>query len=224
MHVNQIWSQKSSPAAEQAAAGSFDTAMRLLHRQLGIKNFVPLRSMFLDLFTGSHSYLRALSSSPVVSLAIERGWNKSASPNVRGPPALVYHFSQLEEKLKAGYKATTTGKFTEALRIFLSILHTIPLDVVESRREVNEVKELIIIVKEYILGLQMELKRREMKGDSTRQQELAAYFTHCNLQTPHLRLTLLSAMSICYKVKNLATTSNFARRFVTQRLTSKTPN
>ncbi|ESQ53157.1 hypothetical protein EUTSA_v10024240mg [Eutrema salsugineum] len=214
MPVNQIWSQKSSLAAEQAAAGSFDTAMRLLHRQLGIKNFAPLRSMFLDLFTGSHSYLRAFSSSPVVSLAIERGWNESASPNVRGPPALVYDFSQLEEKLKAGYKATTTGKFTEALRVFLSILHTIPLVVVESRREVDEVKELIIIVKEYVLGLQMELKRREMKGDATRQQELAAYFTHCNLQTPHLRLALLSAMSVCYKAKNLATASNFARRLL----------
>ncbi|KAL1190257.1 Coatomer subunit alpha-1 [Cardamine amara subsp. amara] len=214
MPVNQIWSQKSSLAAEQAAAGSFDTAMRLLHRQLGIKNFAPLRSMFLDLFTGSHSYLRALSSSPVVSLAIERGWSESASPNVRGPPALVYDFSQLEEKLKAGYKATTLGKFTEALRVFLSILHTIPLVVVESRREVDEVKELIIIVKEYVLGLQMELKRREMRADPTRQQELAAYFTHFNLQTPHLRLALLSAMGVCYKAKNLATACNFARRLL----------
>ncbi|XP_019057409.1 PREDICTED: coatomer subunit alpha-1-like [Tarenaya hassleriana] len=214
MPVSQIWTQKSSLAAEHAAAGSFDTSMRLLNRQLGIKNFTPLKSMFLDLFAGSHSYLRAFSSSPVVSFAIERGWNDSTSPNVRGPPALVYNFSQLEEKLKAGYKATTAGKFTEALRMFLSILHTIPLVVVETRREVDEVKELIIIVKEYVLGLQMELKRREMKDDPIRQQELAAYFTHCNLQTPHLRLALLSAMSVCYKAKNLATASNFARRLL----------
>ncbi|XP_010555272.1 PREDICTED: coatomer subunit alpha-1-like [Tarenaya hassleriana] len=214
MPVSQIWTQKSSLAAEHAAAGSFDTAMRLLNRQLGIKNFMPLKSMFLDLFSGSHSYLRAFSSSPVVSLAIERGWNESASPNVRGPPALVYSFSQLEEKLKAGYKSTTAGKFTEALRVFLSILHTIPLVVVESRREVDEVKELIIIVKEYVLGLQMELKRREMRDDPIRQQELAAYFTHCNLQTPHLRLALLSAMSVSYKAKNLATASTFARRLL----------
>ncbi|XP_010526595.1 PREDICTED: coatomer subunit alpha-1 [Tarenaya hassleriana] len=214
MPVSQIWTQKSSLAAEHAAAGSFDTAMRLLNRQLGIKNFTPLKSMFLDLFAGSYSYLRAFSSSPVVSLAIERGWNESASPSIRGPPALAYNFSQLEEKLKAGYKATTAGKFTEALRLFLSILHTIPLVVVESRREVDEVKELIIIVKEYVLGLQMELKRREMRDDPVRQQELAAYFTHCNLQTPHLRLALLSAMSVCYKAKNLATASNFARRLL----------
>ncbi|TYI37735.1 hypothetical protein ES332_A03G234300v1 [Gossypium tomentosum] len=214
MPVSQIWSQRSSLAADHAAAGNFDTAMRLLSRQLGIRNIAPLKSMFLDLHTGSHSYLRAFSSAPVVSLAVERGWSESASPNVRGPPSLVFNFSQLDEKLKAGYKATTDGKFTEALRLFLSILHTIPLIVVESRREVDEVKELIIIAKEYVLGLQMELKRRELKDNPVRQQELAAYFTHCNLQMPHLRLALRNAMTICCKAKNLATAANFARRLL----------
>ncbi|XP_017615248.1 coatomer subunit alpha-1-like [Gossypium arboreum] len=214
MPVSQIWTQRSSLAADHAAAGNFDTAMRLLSRQLGIRNFAPLKSMFLDLHSGSHSYLRALSSAPVVSLAIERGWSESGSPNVRSPPALVFNFSQLDEKLKAGYKATTAGKFTEALRLFLSILHTIPFIVVESRREVDEVKELIIIAKEYVLGMQMELKRREMKDNPVRQQELAAYFTHCNLQLPHLRLVLLNAMTVCYKAKNLATAANFARRLL----------
>ncbi|KAF5734723.1 coatomer subunit alpha-1 [Tripterygium wilfordii] len=214
MPVSQIWIQRSSLAAEHAAAGNFDTAMRLLSRQLGIRNFAPLKSMFLDLHAGSHSYVRAFSLAPVVSLAVERGRNESANPNVRGPPALVFNFSQLEEKLKMGYKATTSGKFTEALRVFISILHTIPLIVVESRREVDEVKELIIIVKEYVLGLKMELKRRELKDDPVRQQELAAYFTHCNLQMPHLRLALLNAMTVCYKAKNLATAANFAQRLI----------
>ncbi|CAI0422909.1 unnamed protein product [Linum tenue] len=213
MPVSQIWIQKSSLAAEHVAAGNFDTAMRLLHRQLGIKNFSPLKSMFLDLHSGSQTYLRAVSATSVISLAVER-WNESGAPNVRAPPALVFSFSQLEEKLKAGYKATTAGKFTEALKLFIGILHTIPLIVVETRREVDEVKELIIIVKEYVQGLQMELKRREMKSDPVRQQELAAYFTHCNLQTPHLRLALLNAMTICYKAKNFVTAANFARRLL----------
>ncbi|XP_076892088.1 coatomer subunit alpha-1-like [Bidens hawaiensis] len=214
MPVSQIWVQKSSLAGEHAAAGNFDTAMRLLNRQLGIKNFKPLKSFFLDLHTGSHTHLPTFPSSPIISLAIERGWSESASPNVRNPPALVFSFSQLEDKLKAGYKATTAGKFTEALRVFMSILHTIPLIVVETRREVDEVKELVIIVKEYVLGLQMELKRREVKDDPVRQLELAAYFTHCNLQLPHLRLALVNAMSLCFKAGNLITASNFARRLL----------
>jgi coatomer protein complex subunit alpha (xenin) len=133
---------------------------------------------------------------------------------VRGQPALVFNFSQLEEKLKSGYKATTLGKFGEALRLFSSILHTIPLIVVDTRREVDEVKELIVIVKEYVLGLQMVVKSKEMEGDVVRQQELAAYFTHCNLQTPHLRLALLNAMIVSFKAGNLITAANFARRLL----------
>ncbi|OIW13247.1 hypothetical protein TanjilG_14180 [Lupinus angustifolius] len=214
MPVSQIWVQRSSLAADHAAAGNFETAMRLLNRQLGIKNFAPLRPVFIDLHNGSHSYLRAFSSAPVISFAVERGWTESSSANVRGPPALPFNLSQLDEKLKAGYKSTTAGKFTDALRMFISILHTIPLIVVESRREVDDVKELIIIVKEYVLGLQMELKRREIKNNPARQQELAAYFTHCNLQPPHLRLALLNAMTVCYKAKNLAMAANFARRLL----------
>ncbi|KAK9691029.1 hypothetical protein RND81_09G171600 [Saponaria officinalis] len=214
MPVSQIWTQKSSLAAEHAAAGNFDTAMRLLSRQLGIKNFVPLKPMFVDLHAGSHTYLRAFTSAPVISVAVERGWSEASAPNVRGPPALVFSFSQLEEKLKSGYKSTTAGKLSEALSIFLGILHTIPLIVVESRREVDEVKELIIIVKEYVLGLKMEIKRRELKDDPKRYQELAAYFTHCNLQTPHLRLALHLAMTVCFKAKNVSTAASFARRLL----------
>ncbi|XP_022948234.1 coatomer subunit alpha-1-like [Cucurbita moschata] len=210
----QVWIQRSSLAAEHVAAGNFDTAMRLLNRQLGIKNFAPLRSIFLDLHAGSQTYLRAVSSAPIVSMAIERGFSESSNINAKESPVLIFSFTQLEEKLKAGYKATTSGKFAEALRLFLGILHTIPLIVVESRREVDEVKELIIIVKEYVLGLQMELKRRELKDNPVRQMELAAYFTHCNLQMPHLRLALLNAMTVCYKAKNLASAANFTRRLL----------
>ncbi|GJW79267.1 coatomer subunit alpha-2 [Tanacetum coccineum] len=209
--VTQLWIQRSSLAAEHVAAGNFDTAMRLLNRQLGIKNFAPLRSLFIDLHFGSFSYLRAFSSVPVLSTPIEREVTDSAS---RGPPALVFKFSQLDEKLRTGYKATTAGRFAEALRIFLNILHTIPLIVVESRREVDEVKELILIVKEYVLGLQMELRRKESNDNPIRQQELAAYFTHCNLQLAHMRLALLNAMKLSYNARNLNTAANFARRFL----------
>ncbi|KAL6649011.1 hypothetical protein ACP70R_013235 [Stipagrostis hirtigluma subsp. patula] len=211
MPVSQIWTQKSSLAGEHAAAGNFDTAMRLLSRQLGIKNFAPLKPLFLDAHMGSHTFLRAFASAPVISVAVEKGWSETASPNVRGPPALVFSFSQMDDKLKAAYKATTEGKFPEALRQFLNILHTIPLLVVDSRREVDEVKELIEIVREYVLGLRMEVKRKELKDDPVRQQELAAYFTNCKLQKVHMRLVLSSAMGLCFKGGNYATAANFAR-------------
>jgi hypothetical protein len=52
------------------------------------------------------------------------------------------------------------------------------------------------------------------KGDAVRIAELAAYFTHVNLQPIHLQLTLRSAMNICIKLKNFATAYNFGRRLL----------
>uniref|UniRef100_A0A453H6T7 Coatomer alpha subunit C-terminal domain-containing protein n=1 Tax=Aegilops tauschii subsp. strangulata TaxID=200361 RepID=A0A453H6T7_AEGTS len=57
----------------------------------------------------------------------------------------------------------------------------------------------------------MELKRKELKDNVNRQQELAAYFTNCKLQRVHMRLVLSNAMALCYKQKNFATAEHFAR-------------
>ncbi|KAJ7564293.1 hypothetical protein O6H91_02G011500 [Diphasiastrum complanatum] len=212
--TSQIWAQKSSLAGEHAAAGAFDTAMRLLSRQLGIRNFEPLKPLFLDLNLASQTSLPGLVSVPVVALALEKGWSENASPNVGGSPALIVKLSSLEERLKLAYKTTTEGKFTEALRLFLGILQTIPLVVVDSRKEVDEVKELLSIAKEYVLALKIELKRKEVKDDPVKQAELAAYFTHCNLQPTHLRLSLQSAMAISFKFNNLNLAAHFCRKLL----------
>eukprot|EP00850_Spirogloea_muscicola_P013255 SM000089S23811 [mRNA] locus=s89:157950:162915:- [translate_table: standard] len=210
----QRWIQRSSLAGEHAAAGAFDSAMRLLSRQLAIRNFAPLKQAFIDLYLGSHTALPALPGVPVVLLGLEKGWSDQQAPGTPGQPALLFKLTTLEDRLKVAYKTTTEGKFTEALKQFLAILHMIPLVVVDSRKEVDEVKELLGIAKEYALALRIELKRKEMKDDPIRTAELAAYFTHCNLQPTHLKLSLQSAMSINYKQKNFATAASFCRRLL----------
>lgn len=50
--------------------------------------------------------------------------------------------------------------------------------------------------------------------DPVRQQELAAYLTHCYLQPLHIRLALLNAMSVCYKAQNLRSAAIFAQRLL----------
>ena len=75
---------------------------------------------------------------------------------------------------------------------------------------------MITICREYILGLTMETKRKEISIETPegiqRAAELAAYFTHCSLQSGHLQLSLRSAMT--YKMKNFTTASAFARRLL----------
>jgi coatomer protein complex subunit alpha (xenin) len=75
------------------------------------------------------------------------------------------------------------------------------------------VKDLIGLCRHYITGIQMELKRKDIE-DPVRNCELAAYFTHCNLQSSHTMLSLRSAMSVAYKIKNYKTASSFAKRLL----------
>lgn len=63
------------------------------------------------------------------------------------PLLQVYSLVQLEEQLKKAYRAVTEGKFGDGLLRFTALLHTIPLLVVETRKEVDDVKELIAIAK-----------------------------------------------------------------------------
>jgi len=118
---SQSWIQNSSLAGEHAAAGSFDSAMRLLNRQLGIKNFEPLKNIFLDLHLASQTLLPTLVSVPVLPLFLDRGWTDSSQVNTKGSPAILTKLSSLEEKLKVAYTATTGGKFTDALRYVLKL-------------------------------------------------------------------------------------------------------
>lgn len=67
--------------------------------------------------------------------------------DARGSAALPLHVPRLTCCPHAPTFQVTEGKFTDALRAFTRMLHVIPLTVVESRKEVDEVKELITICK-----------------------------------------------------------------------------
>ncbi|KAL4859696.1 Coatomer subunit alpha-3 [Chlorella vulgaris] len=210
----QRWQSKCNLAADQAAAGAFDTAMRLLTRQIGIVNFEPLKPYCLELYQGSQGVLPALPGLPALVAPLDRGWAGDVPRQDAAAPALVYSLGQLEEQLKRAYRTVTEGKFSEALRLFNALLHVIPLLVVASRKEAEEVRELVTIARDYNIALRIELKRREVKDDPNRTAELAAYFTHCNLQRVHLALSLRSAMSTFFKLKQYNTCATFCRRLL----------
>jgi|AntAceMinimDraft_5_1070358.scaffolds.fasta_scaffold17953_2 coatomer protein complex subunit alpha (xenin) len=212
--ASRRWTQKSAVPGEHAAAGDFDSAMKLLNRQLGIVHFAPLRQYFIDAALATHVPLTGVAGAPALSFPLGRGWTAEDPPGSTPPPALVSSLPLLEEKLKTAYKTTTEGKFGEALKLFVSIIHSITVLLVESRREVDEVRELLGIAREYATALRIEIKRKEFKDDMNRQAELAAYFTHSNLQPIHLSLSLRSAMSLFFKLKNFNTAAGFCRRLL----------
>ncbi|KAJ3292189.1 hypothetical protein HK104_005514 [Borealophlyctis nickersoniae] len=204
--VSDLWVRNSSLAVDHAAAGSFETAMQLLSRQVGAINFVPLKPYFLSAWQTSRAFLSCNASAPSLSVAIYRKDSKVL-------PYIAFNLQNVITKLQEAYAVTTAGNFAEALGLFKAILHTILLTVVERRAELDEVQQLINVCREYILGLRM---RREGNFDSDpkRAVELAAYFTHCRLQPAHLQLSVLSAMTLSWKIKNYATAMVFARRLL----------
>eukprot|EP00891_Asterochloris_glomerata_P008996 jgi/Astpho2/8996/fgenesh1_pm.00133_%23_27_t len=211
---SQRWMQKCHLAAEHVAAGDFASAMSLLNRQLGIVRFEPLRPFFLDVFQAAQAVLPTLPHAEALAVALDRNWSSDDPTKPPTSPALPFSLNGAGEQLKRAYKLVTEGKFSDALRAINQVLWTVPLVVVDTRREVDELKELIGICKEYNIALRIELKRKEIRDDPKRVAELAAYFTHCNLQPVHMALSLRSAMSIFFKLKNFDTCHHFCRRLL----------
>lgn len=217
-NFSQIWTRNSNLAADHAAAGAFESAMQLLNTQVGAVNFGPLKPYFLSLLMGTRLSVPAYASAPSLILPVQRNAAEliGAKGRTAGLPQLSYTLPPLVDKLKVAYRSTTEGKFSEALIHFLAIIHNLLLVVVETKQESNEAKELLGLCREYITGLRIELSRKELgaAGSPARQAELAAYFTHCNLQPPHLILALRSAMTNSHKVKNYIHAASFAKRLL----------
>lgn len=211
LSLPQKWTRTSQHPVVHIAAGSFETAMRLLNQQIGIVNFAPLKPVFMSIVLASQLSLQGLPSAPANTFYIQNA--ESSNDKKSSEPSLVLNLAVLVEKLKHGYKMTTEGKFSEALATFRSIIQLIPFIHVSNKQELNETMELLGICREYITGINIETLRKETKSE-VRQCELAAYFTHCNMQPIHLVLALRSAMNVHFKAKNFATAASFAQRLL----------
>lgn len=83
--------------------------------------------------------------------------------------------------------------FNDIFHSFRSLLLSIPLLVVDTKQDETEAVQLRDICMNYLVGLTMETMRKDMPKTSIEEQkrlcEMAAYFTHCNLQPIHQVIT-----------------------------------
>jgi len=173
-----------------------------------------LRPHFLKLATSNKLSLFGVPGTPPLDVYLQRNFD-NASRNAL--PLLVNGLKEEISHLKEAYRSVTGGKFNEALTKFTDILAALPMIVVDSRKEVKEVKDMVDICREYITGIKLEIHRRKLqseKGDLLRIAELAAYFTHCNIENVHLILSLRSAINVCLKLKNYETAHSFTNRLL----------
>lgn len=136
-----LWARNSPLAADHVAAGSFETAMQLLNRQVGAVDFTPLKPLFLQIYSASKLYLPANASLPPLAVHLRRNPEESDPRSVL-PVAVKSLQSITSTELRAAYSAFNRAKFTECLEIFHSILSSLLLLVASNPAEENEVSQL----------------------------------------------------------------------------------
>lgn len=211
-----IWVRNSPLAADHVAAGSFDTAMQLLNRQLGIVNFTLLKPLFLSIYRSSHAYLSPVASLPPLMLHIRR--NPTESSPSRILPVAARSLQSIRSELADGYRFVSGNKLADAQTTFRSVLQALLLVVLSSDDGAKQWRETVTNAREYLLGVSIELERRRVAEEEPenvqRNLELAAYFTQCRLQAPHLQIALRSAIGAFAKANNQAHAARFARRLL----------
>uniref|UniRef100_UPI00398F0CAA coatomer subunit alpha n=1 Tax=Pristiophorus japonicus TaxID=55135 RepID=UPI00398F0CAA len=212
----QVWCNNSQLPVDHIVAGSFETATRLLHDQVGVVNFVPFKALFMQAFARGRSVYQGLPALPAMYSYPQRNWKEAGTKS--GVPAVGLKLGNLIQRLQLCYQLTTSGKFEDAVEKFRVILLSASLLVVDNKQEVAEAQQLITICREYIVGLSMEIERKKLPKATLDQQkricEMAAYFTHCSLQPVHMILVLRTAVNLLFKLKNFKTAASFAGRLL----------
>lgn len=217
-----LWARNSPIAADHVAAGSFETAMQLLNRQLGAVNFAPLKPRFLEVYQATKTYLPASTGLPPLINYVRRTVDETDPRKVL--PIIPRDIESLAtDDLQKGYTAMRTNKLEDGATIFTGILHTLLVNAVSTAAEVEEAKKLITSACEYTIAMAIELSRRKLGADAEvakspeklkRSLELAAYFTIPKLEVPHRQIALTSAMKLAYQNKNYNSALSFANRMI----------
>lgn len=107
--VPSYWVSNSSVPGDHVAAGSWESAMQLLNRQVGIVNFGPLKPGFAALFTAARASCPTLPSLPSATVYLSRNEVDGPPPKERTLPAIATSLAQLQGRVAALHKAFTVS-------------------------------------------------------------------------------------------------------------------
>ena len=149
MATAQIWCSRSSHAADHIAAGSFDSAMQLLHRQIAAVHFKLMKTQMMLVFSSSLNSLPGLPLATTLHVPLCRT-NETPS-DTENLPDIAIKMSHLIQSLKLAYKTFQKGEFSKAQGIFSHMLMSIPLVITESRAGSHEVDKLTICINKILI-------------------------------------------------------------------------
>lgn len=186
--ITSGWMSASDLALHHVLAGSYKSALSFLQTQIGVVDAAPLKDIFRDLVMRSRVAYQGTALHPTTFIYPTS--NERIGDVLL--PAGGYKIDDLEKRLADCFSLFSGGKFSDAIVNFRTLLlSTIFLQIYisDSSSTLEErsarAKEIITISKEYILGVQIWLERKNITGkefeDHKRACELAAYFARLNL-------------------------------------------
>ncbi|KAF2203905.1 Coatomer, alpha subunit [Delitschia confertaspora ATCC 74209] len=219
-----LWARNSPLAADHVAAGSFETAMQLLNRQVGAVNFAPLEGRFQEIYQATRTYLPANPNMPSLVNYVRRTIQETDSRKIL--PLIPRDLdSILTGELQAGKTAMVKNKLEDGVQVFKKLLHLLIVNVVTSQAELSDAKKAIHTAAQYILAMSIEISRRalvqnaqdisSLSSDTKKRAfELSAYFTVPELEGPHKSIALWGAMGFANKNKQYSTALSFANALI----------
>ncbi|KAI3402546.2 hypothetical protein KGF56_004638 [Candida oxycetoniae] len=206
------WLRNAKTPATYIAAGAMEQAALLLNKQVGVTNFEPLRQRFLQVHGASKLYLPGADDLPAMKTFIREDCDEEDPSKIR---PVIPGYDTLEEQLSVAFKQFKANNLEEAIKTFKSVIYTITVLNVNDEEAETKCHEMLVLCREYILGLSIELARRALPPtDVKRNLELASYFTKVQLQSAHKLNALNVAMTQSFKNKNYASASYFAQEFL----------
>jgi coatomer subunit alpha len=207
------WVANSSHAADHLAAGAVSSGMQLLHRQIAASDFSVLKTNMINCFLGASLTIPGIMGSSGLAIPLLRN-DAQGHPGTASLPRTVLKVKDLAAGVRNGYRFFQAGKFNDSKAAFVDVLTQIPLVVTEKKSESADVKEMLVVCREYITAIRIKAAISGVAEDPVRATELSAYFTHCNLQPAHALLALRAAMGTAFKHKNFIVAASFARRLL----------
>ncbi|KAK5743425.1 hypothetical protein LTR17_002600 [Elasticomyces elasticus] len=221
----ELWVRNSPLAADHAAAGSFESAMNLLSRQVGAVNFAPLEERFMEIYAASRTFLPTsnVGMPPLVNYVRRTLGETDARKILPIIPRDVE--SVIAGELVQGKNAMKANKLDDGLKLFQRTMGLLMVNVVKSQGELSEAQAAVRQAAQYILAMSIELERRKLVGSATdisgldeptrkRALELSAYFTVPEMEAQHRTLTLYTAMNFAQKNKQMGSALGFANALI----------
>jgi coatomer subunit alpha len=218
------WARNSPIAADHVAAGSFESAMQLLNRQIGAVNFKPIQWRFEEIYQSSRTFLPANPGLVPLTNYIRRTVDETNPRKVL--PLIPRDLESIvATELQAGKAQMRTNKLEDGVQSFRKLLHLLMVNTVSTASEFDEAKKLIHIAAQYTLGMSIELERRTLTSNQAdisslsedirkRALELSAYFTVAEMEPPYVTLALYAAMNLAYRNKQLSSALSFANALI----------